>query len=241
MGSAGGAALLFMEVTRRLSDRRLMGSRNQATGLDPAAPCPRASAAPCPVPLARQELAAYRGREVPDLIAPGLRLLWVAINPGLWSAAVQSHFAHPANRFWPALLEGRVIDHPIRVANGMSQSDRDYVTGLGMGITSLVPRATATPADLSAADLRAGRRELATRVQQHEPQVVAVCGIRAYELASGRRDRVVAGRQQERLGGAELWVVPNPSVANNEVNIRDLGAAYRAVATAAGIVDRRRR
>jgi TDG/mug DNA glycosylase family protein len=191
--------------------------------------------------LARQDLAACHGQELADLIAPGVQLLWVAINPGLWSAAVQAHFAHPANRFWPALFQGRIIDRPIRVSTGMSASDRGYFTSLGMGITSLVSRATATPADLSAADLRAGRRRLATLVKRHEPRVVAVCGIVEYQIAAGRRDRIIPGIQRDAFGGAELWVVPNPSVTNNEVNIRDLAAAYRAAATSAGIVHSRRR
>lgn len=177
---------------------------------------------------------------MPDLVEPGLRLLWVVVCPGLWSVAVQAHFAHPANRFWPALFSGRVIDRPIRVSAGMAEQDRRYFTGLGMGIASLVPRAV-DGGELEPAELRAGRKRLAELVKVHEPQVVAICGFTAYQLARGRRDAVVPGRQEELIGGAEVWAVPNPSVANPHVSILELGAAYRAVAVAAGIVHRNRR
>ena len=77
----------------------------------------------------RAELEACRGRVVPDLIAPGLRLLFVGINPGLWTAATQTHFAHPGNRFYPALLRAGIIERPIDPAAGMSDADREYLIG----------------------------------------------------------------------------------------------------------------
>lgn len=187
-----------------------------------------------------QQLERHRGATLPDLVQPGLRLLWVAISPGLWSVAAQAHFAHPANRFWPALHSGQIIERPIRVATGMNDQDRRYFTGLGMGIASLVPRAT-DPDELTPADLRAGRKRIADLVRLHEPQIVAICGIAGYQLASGRRGAITPGRQQEQLQGADVWVVPNPSVANPHISILELGAAYRTVAVAAGIVHPRRR
>lgn len=200
---------------------------------------PKVAAEMPPIRFSPEELERHRGRTLPDLVQPGMRLLWVAISPGLWSVAVQAHFAHPANRFWPALHSGQIIDRPIRVSTGMTDQDCRYFTGLGMGIASLVPRATG-PGGLTPADLRAGRKRLTDLVKLHEPQVVAICGIAGYQLASGRRGAVAPGRQQERLQGAEIWAVPNPSVANPHVSILELGAAYRAVAVAAGIVHHQR-
>ena len=92
----------------------------------------------------RAELESFRDAEVPDLLpATGVKLLFVGINPGLWTAATQTHFAHPANRFYPALLEAGIIDRPIDPAAGMTDADREHLTSRGIGITNVVHRATA--------------------------------------------------------------------------------------------------
>lgn len=184
----------------------------------------------------REELLEFHGATVPDLVGPDLRLLFVGINPGLWTAAVQTHFAHPANRFYPALLAGGILERPIHAADGMTEEDKAYVTGRGLGITNLVRHATARASEVSAPDLREGRKRLEAMVAQHRPRVVAVAGITAYRQAFGRRWAIL-GRQPEPIGEAELWVVPNPSGLNAHENITSLGAAYRAVALAAGVVD----
>ena len=89
----------------------------------------------------RAELESFRDTEVPDLVGPGLRLLFVGINPGLWTAATQTHFAHPGNRFYPALLMGGVIDREIDRGTGMTDVDRRHLTDRGIGITNVVRRA----------------------------------------------------------------------------------------------------
>ena len=183
----------------------------------------------------REELLGFHGATVPDLLGPELRLLFVGINPGLWTAAVRTHFAHPANRFYPALLAAGIIERPIRAADGMSEEDKAYFTGRGLGITNLVQHATARASEVSASELREGRKRLEALVGRHRPRVVAVAGITAYRQAFGRRWAIL-GRQPEPLGEAELWVVPNPSGLNAHENITTLGAAYRSAALAAGVV-----
>jgi TDG/mug DNA glycosylase family protein len=183
----------------------------------------------------RAELDAFRGARVPDLVGPGLRLLFVGINPGLWTAAVQTHFAHPANRFYPALLAAGIIERPIDPAAGMSDADREYFVARGLGITNLVPQATARADELSTAELRDGGERLVERVAAWRPVVVAIAGITAYRAAFGART-AVPGRQPEPLGGAELWVVPNPSGLNAHETVATLATAYRAAAEAAGVV-----
>ncbi|HET8559103.1 MAG TPA: mismatch-specific DNA-glycosylase [Marmoricola sp.] len=183
----------------------------------------------------REELQSFRGAGVPDLLGPRLLLLFVGINPGLWTAAVQAHFAHPANRFYPALFAAGVIDRPIRAADGMTAEDKAYFTGRGLGITNLVPHASARADELSAADLRAGRKRLEALVAERHPKVVAVAGITAYRQAFGRRWAIL-GEQPEPIDDARLWVVPNPSGLNAHENITSLGAAYRAAAVAAGVI-----
>ncbi|MGZ4466032.1 MAG: mismatch-specific DNA-glycosylase [Nocardioides sp.] len=183
----------------------------------------------------RAELDGFRDAEIPDLVGDGLRLLFVGINPGLWTAAVQTHFAHPANRFYPALLAAGILERRIDPAAGMTAEDRAYFVARGLGITNLVRRATARADELTAEELRAGGARLADDVAAWRPRVVAVAGITAYRAAFGAR-RAVPGRQPEPLAGAELWVVPNPSGLNAHETVASLAEAYAAPARAAGVV-----
>ena len=186
----------------------------------------------------RAELEAYRDATVPDLVGPGLKLLFVGINPGLWTAATSTHFAHPGNRFYPALRLAGVIDRDIDRGNGMSEADRRHLIDRGIGITNVVARATSKASELSVAELRAGGERLRVFVRDHAPRVVALAGITAYRAAFGDA-KARLGRQQERFEGAELWIVPNPSGLNAHETIASLAAAYREPAIAAGVVDGR--
>jgi TDG/mug DNA glycosylase family protein len=186
------------------------------------------------VSFTRAELKSFTGGTLPDLIAEGVRLLFVGINPGLRSVAVQGHFAPRGNRFYPALLRAGITDHLIDASAGLAASDRDYLLGRGVGITSLVERATASAAELGPAELAEGARALAGRVRPFGPHVVAILGVTAYRTAFGY-PRAVLGRQPEDLNGAQLWVVPNPSGRNAHAPLDTLAAAYREVALAAGI------
>ena len=184
----------------------------------------------------RADLLAYRDRTVDDLVGEGCKLLFVGINPGLWTAATGAHFARPGNRFYPALARAGIVDHVIDASTGMSDTDRTMLLDRGVGITNVVPRATATAAELTVDEFREGGRRLRERVGEIRPRVVAVAGITAYRSAFGRRD-AVPGRQDETWDGAELWVVPNPSGLNAHETVESLAAAYRRAAAAAGVVD----
>ena len=182
----------------------------------------------------RSELQQFRDATVPDLIGPGLRLLFVGINPGLWTAATRTHFAHPTNRFYPALARAQLIDRSIDPAAGMDDDDRAHLIGRGIGITNLVERATARASELSAEELRLGGQRLQATVDDHRPLVVAVAGVTAYRTAFGRR-KAGLGRQDEGLAGAELWGVPNPSGLNAHETVETLAAWYGRVGEAAGM------
>ncbi|KAA1426105.1 mismatch-specific DNA-glycosylase [Nocardioides antri] len=190
--------------------------------------------------FSRAELDSFRDAVVPDLLPTrpdhDLRLLFVGINPGLWTAATQTHFAHPGNRFYPALHLGGVITEPIDPASGMTEAERDLLRDRGIGITNMVPRATAKASELGTAELREGGATLIALVERLRPKVVAVAGITAYRVAFGR-PKAVMGRQPEDLAGAELWVVPNPSGLNAHETVTSLATAYAEVARAAGVVD----
>ena len=186
----------------------------------------------------RVELESYRDAVVPDLLPTTpdheLRLLFVGINPGLWTAATQTHFAHPGNRFYPALHRAGVILEPIDPAAGMTETERDALRARGIGITNVVARATAKASELTNAELRAGGAALVALVERVRPRVVAVAGITAYRAAFGL-PKAVMGRQPEPMAGTELWVVPNPSGLNAHETVASLATAYGEVARAAGI------
>jgi TDG/mug DNA glycosylase family protein len=173
---------------------------------------------------ARAELAAAAGKTVPDVIAPGLSVLFCGINPGLYSAATGHHFARPGNRFWPALKAAGFTDHLVR------PWEERQLLEYGLGITNLVARGTATAAELAPEELRKGRTILKRKVLRYRPRAVAVLGIGAYRLAFGS-PRARLGHQPDRLGEATLWVLPNPSGLNAHYQLADLKrqiAALRA-------------
>ncbi|MCW2495195.1 mismatch-specific DNA-glycosylase [Jatrophihabitans sp.] len=188
--------------------------------------------------LTHAQLQEYRGRTLPDLLGPATRLLFVGINPGLLTVAMQAHFGRRGNRFYPALFGAGILDRVIDASAGMRAEDAALLVERGIGITNLVPVATARADELSRAELLAGAAELEARVAGLRPRVVALLGITAYRSAFGR-PKAVVGHQPETLGGAELWVVPNPSGLNAHSSLADLSAAYREVALAAGVVSPR--
>ena len=186
----------------------------------------------------RAELESFRDATVPDLVGPGLRLLFVGINPGLWTAATNTHFSHPGNRFYPALSLGGVIEREIDRGTGMTSADRAHLIERGIGITNVVHRATAKASELSADELRDGGEQLRAFVREHRPAVVAVAGITAYRTAF-RAPKANTGRQPDGFEGAELWIVPNPSGLNAHETTATLAVAYREPALAAGVIARR--
>ncbi|MEZ5290668.1 MAG: G/U mismatch-specific DNA glycosylase [Vicinamibacterales bacterium] len=176
----------------------------------------------------RDDLVAARTRILPDVIAPGLRVLFCGINPGLYSAATGHHFARPGNRFWPALHRAGFTPRQLAAAE-----DGTLLT-YGCGITNLVARTTAGAAELDRDELRRGGVRLARKVARHRPRWVAVVGIDAYRRAFARPDAVV-GPQAERLGGARVWVLPNPSGLNASYQLPALVRAFRALREASGL------
>lgn len=182
----------------------------------------------------RSQLESFRDGTLPDLLGPDIRVLFVGINPGLWTVAAQSHFGRPGNRFYPALFRAGITDHVIDASAGCTTDDVAHLLDRGIGITNLVARATTRADELNAHELTAGAEALRHRVERVNPKVVAVLGITAYRTAFGKRAATV-GQQAEKLGSAQLWVVPNPSGLNAHSSLAGLAAAYREVARAAGM------
>jgi TDG/mug DNA glycosylase family protein len=173
----------------------------------------------------REQIAAAKGATVPDVMAPVLRVLFVGINPGLYSGAVRHHFARPGNRFWKALALSGFTDRVL------SPFEERELLGRGIGITNLVPRATASAAELEAEELRAGARRLERKVRRTHPRGVAFLGLGAYRAALGRPG-AEPGPQPERFGGSTLWLLPNPSGLNAHHQLDDLARQFRRLRAA---------
>lgn len=156
------------------------------------------------------------------MIGPGLRVLFCGINPGLWSAAVGHHFAHPGNRFWKALQAGGFTDEIL------DPSEERRLLAVGLGVTNLVAAATRSASELDRQQLRRGADELRAKVARWRPKAVAILGLGAYRSAF-EDPRAMVGRQPDRLAGAFVWVLPNPSGAQGHYPFDRLVAELRAL------------
>lgn len=168
----------------------------------------------------REQLAAARDTTVPDLIGPGLKVLFIGINPGLYSAAVGHHFARPGNRFWPTLHQAgfsRRLLSPFEEAELLAN---------GYGITNVVARATAAADELDPAEFAAGAKNLLKKIRRSRPRIVAFLGLGAYRVGFARPGAQV-GRQAELLAGAKVWALPNPSGLNANYQLPKLVELFR--------------
>ena len=193
----------------------------------------------------REDLAAAASGRLADLLAPGLRVVFVGItvfraifpqhkglkvlfcgiNPSLYSAAVGCHFARPGNRFWPALHAAGFTPRQL------SPFEQAELLPLGLGVTNLAPRPTARAEELSDDELRAGYAALLRKVRRLRPATVAFLGVSAYRVATGARTAAV-GPQDGALAGAVVWVLPNPSGLNAHYQLPDLARVYGALRAA---------
>jgi double-stranded uracil-DNA glycosylase len=175
-------------------------------------------------------LEAARNRTIPDVLPqPGepLRVLFCGINPSLYSAATGHHFARPGNRFWPALHRSGFTPRQL------APDEQEELAKYGLGITNIAPRATAQAAELSAAELRDGGARLLALADARQPRFVAIAGVTAYRTAFAR-PRAAIGPQDEVLGPARLWILPNPSGLNAHWTLPALADAFRQLRVAAG-------
>ncbi|HEV2774017.1 MAG TPA: G/U mismatch-specific DNA glycosylase [Solirubrobacteraceae bacterium] len=157
--------------------------------------------------------------ELGPIVGPGLRVLFVGINPSLRSAEVGHHFARPGNRFWPALHAAGFTPRLLR-----PDEDRD-LPGYGIGVTNIASRPTRAAAEIGSEELREGARALEETVRLYGPRLVAVVGLTAYRTAFGRPEAVM-GLQRDEIGGRPVWVLPNPSGLNAHYKPADFARLY---------------
>jgi TDG/mug DNA glycosylase family protein len=168
------------------------------------------------------DLQAARDKQIEDVIAPGLRILFVGINPGLWSGATGHHFARPGNRFWRAIHEAGLTP------SLLSPDRQNDLLDLGIGITNLVNRTTATADELTADEIRSGGRLLTAKLRRYRPAKVAFLGVTTYRVCFGQ-PKASVGRQPTVIADSEVWVLPNPSGLNAHYQLPQLAAAYAAL------------
>jgi TDG/mug DNA glycosylase family protein len=174
----------------------------------------------------KQQLIEAAGKTLPDVIAPNLKVLFCGINPGLYTAAVGHHFARPGNRFWPALYQSGFTPQLI------SPFDERELLKLGVGISNVVPHATASAAELTREDHVVGGRALAKKIKRYRPRIVAILGVGAYRDAFAR-PKAQVGEQPERIHDARVWVLPNPSGLNANYQLPQLVQLFRKLRAAA--------
>jgi double-stranded uracil-DNA glycosylase len=182
---------------------------------------PRTTRAPRARASADRELSPLR-----DRIEPGVRVLFVGINPGIRSALTGHHFAGFSNRFWPLLFESGLV--PER----LTFEDDDRLPEFGFGITNIVPRPTPGVSTLTPGEFVAGRIRLTTKIRRYRPAVVAMVGVTVFRAVFPTRKGAVAlGLQPERIGDSAVFVLPNPSGRNANFTYAEMLTAFRALHT----------
>lgn len=170
----------------------------------------------------RAQLESARDKLLRDVIAPDLNVLFVGINPGLYSAAIGHNFGRPGNRFWPTLARSGFTDRQL------APYEETQLLGYGLGITNLCARTTARADELAPQELIAGVDTLARKVLRYRPRVVAVLGVTAYRTA-WQRSKGQLGPADAPFAGARLWVLPNPSGLNAHHQLADLASLFAAL------------
>ena len=168
----------------------------------------------------KDELLKAANQTMPDILAPGLRLVFCGINPSVYSVVVGHHFARPGNRFWPALHASgwtRTRFHPTQ--------DRQLLE-LGLGITNVVARSSVAAAEVTPKEFDEGGKILRAKMNELKPQVLAVLGIGAYRVAFGQ-PKATLGLQEQTIGDTKIWVLPNPSGLNAHYHPPDLARLFR--------------
>ena len=169
-------------------------------------------------------------RPLPDLLLPGLDIVFVGINPGIESSRQQRYFAHPRNRFWDAANKGGVFAPPLNAETGHLAIEQS------IGFTDIVKRPTPGLSDLKTADFREGAPLLLQKLKQASALIACFNGITPYNhflrFALGVSDgrKVEPGLQPETIGSTRLFVVPSPSPANAAFSLDDLAHWYGELA-----------
>jgi TDG/mug DNA glycosylase family protein len=159
-----------------------------------------------------------------DRIRPGVRVLFVGINPGIRSSFTGHHFAGFSNRFWKLLYESKLVPEPV------SYLDDGRLPEWGYGVTNIVARPTPGIDTLEPGEYVAGRRRLRAKIRRYRPAVVAMVGVTVYRaMFPERKGPVTLGLQQERIGESVIFVLPNPGGRNANFSYEEMVAAFTSL------------
>jgi TDG/mug DNA glycosylase family protein len=172
----------------------------------------------------KDQISLAANKQIPDVIAPGIKLLFCGINPGLYTAAIEKHFGRPGNRFWPALFAGGFTPRLY------SPFEQHLLLLENIGITNLVKRATARADEVGDNELQEGAELLSQKIARYKPEAVAILGITTYRTAF-KKPRAKLGLQEDKISGAKIWVLPNPSGLNAHFQIKELGLLFAQLKT----------
>jgi TDG/mug DNA glycosylase family protein len=147
---------------------------------------------------------------LPDYLRHGLKLVFIGLNPGLYSAQIGKYFARKTNRFWPALSASRLVGQDVKAG------DEKFLLAKGIGFTDVVERATAQIDDLTKDEIAAGVKTLRMKIEQFSPAVGCFIGLTGFRWLFDvpSRIRITPGPRDERIGRTRIYVLPSTSPAN---------------------------
>jgi len=166
-----------------------------------------------------------------DYLQPGLRVLFVGINPGLRSAAVGHHFAGHSNRFWKLLFESRLVDEPLTYREDWR------LPQWGLGLTNIISRTSAGIDVLDQAEYRSGLVALERKIRRYQPRTIALLGVTIFRVLfpqQGGSSALDPGPTKARLAGVPVFLLPNPSGRNAHYSYQTMLTAFRRLRKEAG-------
>jgi TDG/mug DNA glycosylase family protein len=161
----------------------------------------------------------WSGETLPDYLRPGLDIVFVGLNPGLYSAQVGHYFAHKQNRFWPALSASGLVPEIIGPESDARLPD------WGIGLTDIVKRPTHGIHEVLPSEFRRGAKALEEKIEYYKPRVVCFVGFTGYQYCCGKEGG--SGRQDALFGGAHVFVIPSTSPRNAHYSLATIIAALR--------------
>jgi len=167
------------------------------------------------------------GELLSDRIQPGVKILFVGINPGLRSAQVGHHFAGPSNRFWKLLYESHLVTKPLTYGEDWRLPE------WRLGLTNIIGRSSRGIDSLSAQEYRDGIATLTRKIRRYRPRMVAFLGVTIYRMVFGIDQKLprhlVLGLTASHIAGTPVFLLPNPSGRNAHYSYEDMLTAFRSL------------
>jgi len=168
--------------------------------------------------LAKASAKAWQAETLPDYLREGLDIVFVGLNPGLYSARVGHYFAMPQNRFWPALSASGLVP-------SVGPEDDARLLEWGMGLTDMVKRPTSGIHELSRGEFRWGAKALQQKLLRYKPRIVCFVGLTGYRICRGENSAL--GSQAGCLGESQVFVIPSTSPRNAHYSLDDIIRALK--------------